>query len=248
MSKVVALHELEDGIVLIAMEDRVSRNTFSKELVAGLLEAFQHIAGNPNYKVVVLTGYDNYFCCGGTKEELISIFKGEIKFNDIDFFTLPLECRLPVIAAMQGHGIGAGLVFGLYADFPVMAKESIYSANFMRYGFTPGVGGTMMLPLKLGEVLGSEMLYTAGNYRGGQLKERGVQLKVFPRADVLKEALSMARELAEKPRQSLIILKEHLTRQIKAGLPEVIERELKMHEISFHLPEVGERINTLFGR
>lgn len=248
MSKVVALHELGSGIVQITMEDRVSRNTFSKELVAGLMNAFQHVAGNPAYKVVVLTGYDNYFCCGGTKEELIRIFKGEIKFNDIDFFTLPLECPLPVIAAMQGHGIGAGLVFGLYADFPIMAKESIYSANFMRYGFTPGVGGTMMLPLKFGEVLGSEMLYTAENYRGGQLKDRGVQLKVVSRADVLKEALLMARELAEKPRQSLTILKTHLTRHIKAKLPEVIEQELKMHEISFHLPEVEERINTLFGR
>jgi polyketide biosynthesis enoyl-CoA hydratase PksI len=248
MGQVVRSSDLGDGIIQITMEDRSSKNTFSKELLTGIIDAFERIRQNPSYKVVILTGYDNYFCCGGTKEELIAIYKGEIGFNDLNFFALPLECEIPVIAAMQGHGIGGGFVFGLYADFAILGRENIYTTNFMRYGFTPGMGATMMVPLRLGEVVGNEMLYTGENYRGGELKERGIRLKVVPKPDVLPEAVKMARMLAEKPRQSLVTLKSHLNEGIRQQLPAIIQKELEMHHITFHQPEVAERIEALFGQ
>ena len=132
MGQVVQLTELEKGIVQITMEDKSSRNTFSKELITGIIASFEKIKNNSTYKVVILTGYENYFCCGGTKDELVSIYKKEIGFNDLNFFTLPLDCEIPVISAMQGHGIGGGFVFGLYADFSILGKENIYTTNFMK--------------------------------------------------------------------------------------------------------------------
>jgi polyketide biosynthesis enoyl-CoA hydratase PksI len=248
MGQVVKLIELEDGIVQIVMEDRSAKNTFSRELIAGITAAFREIEANTNCKVVILTGYENYFCCGGTKDELFAIYKGEIGFNDLDFFTLPLDCKIPVISAMQGHAIGGGLVFGLYADFIILGKENIYTANFMKYGFTPGMGGTFLIPLKMGAVIGNEMLYTAENYRGGELMERNIPLKVVPKANVLQEALQMARLLAEKPRICLTTLKKHLTADIRSKLPSVIDAELQMHSITFHQPEVAERIEAFFGQ
>ncbi len=248
MGQVVQLTELEKGIVQITMEDKSSRNTFSKELITGIIASFEKIKNNSTYKVVILTGYENYFCCGGTKDELVSIYKKEIGFNDLNFFTLPLDCEIPVISAMQGHGIGGGFVFGLYADFSILGKENIYTTNFMKYGFTPGMGGTFMVPLRLGNIIGNEMLFTAENYRGGELKERGIPLKVVPKSEVLNEAIRLAKSLAEKPRLSLLTLKEHLTAAIKTTLPAYIDKELKMHDITFHQPEVAERIEALFGQ
>ena len=105
-----------------------------------------------------------------------------------------------------------------------------------------------MAPLKLGEVIGNEMLFSAENYRGGELKERGTPLKVVPKAEVLQEAIKLAKSLAEKPRLSLVTLKTHLTANIKAKLPEIIRQELSMHKITFHQPEVAERIEALFGK
>ncbi|MCB0583485.1 MAG: enoyl-CoA hydratase/isomerase family protein [Phaeodactylibacter sp.] len=247
MGQVVRLQELGNDMVQVTMEDRAARNTFSEDLIKGIVAAFAHIKNTPSYKVVILTGYENYFCCGGTKEELFRIYKGEISFNDLGFFRLPLECEVPVISAMQGHGIGGGFIFGLYADFTILGRENIYTTNFMKYGFTPGMGGTLMAPLRLGATLGNEMLFSAENYRGGELKERGVPLKVVPKAEVLKEAIGLAKQLAEKPRLSLATLKAHLTAGIKAKLPAIIEEELKMHAITFHQPEVAERIEALFG-
>ena len=138
MGEVVNITEITAEIVQITMQDRESRNTFSKELIQGLKQAFAIINQNKEYKVVILTGYDSYFSCGGTQEELQQIYDGELKFTELDFFTSPIECEIPVIAAMQGHAIGGGLVFGCYADFQILGKENIYTTNFMKYGFTPG--------------------------------------------------------------------------------------------------------------
>lgn len=248
MEQVVSLTEIGEYIIQISMHDRAARNTFSKALIEGLVDAFDTIRNNKKYKVVILTGYDNYFCCGGTKEELFAIYKKEMAFNDLNFFTNPLDCEIPVISAMQGHGIGGGFVFGCYADFIIFGRENIYATNFMKYGFTPGMGGTYMVPLRLGQAIGNEMLFSAENYRGSELQERGVSQKVVPKAEVLNEAIKLAKSLAEKPRLSLVTLKEHLSSEIRAKVPTYIEKELSMHNITFHQPEVKQRIETLFGQ
>ena len=240
--------EVEPGIVQLTMQDRQHKNTFSIGLVTALMEAFKRIAESPQYRAVILTGYDTYFCSGGTQEALQQLHEGQGKFSDGSLYSLPLDCEIPVIAAMQGHGIGGGFVFGLFADFVVLSRESVYTANFMKYGFTPGMGATFVVADKLGVALAHEILLTARSYRGEELAKRGVPFPVLPRAEVLPHALQLARDLADKPRKSLITLKSHLAREARERLPEVIERELAMHELTFHEPEVKERIQRLFGR
>ncbi|PEP90336.1 enoyl-CoA hydratase [Bacillus wiedmannii] len=246
-SSVVTFKEVEPCIVQVKMQDRVYKNTFSEELVHGLIEAFQKIKANPTYKVVILTGYDNYFCSGGTQEGLLAIHEGRGKFTDVNVYALALECEIPVIAAMQGHGIGGGFVMGLFADFVILSRESVYTTNFMQYGFTPGMGATYIVPKKMGFSLGEEMLLNAGNYRGAELEKRGISFKVVSRKDVLSSALQLARQVAEKPRISLITLKNHMVKSIREQLPNVVNQEIAMHDKTFHEPEVKERIIKLFG-
>lgn len=247
-SSVLELREIEPGIVQITMQDREHKNTFSTELIAALIDAFAHIKHDARYRVVILTGYDTYFCSGGTQEALTMLHRGEGTFSDNNLYSLPLECELPVVAAMQGHGIGGGFVFGLFADFVVLSRESVYTTNFMKYGFTPGMGATYVLPQKLGISLSQEMLMSARNFRGEELARRGVPFAVLPRVEVLSHAQELAREIADKPRNSLITLKSHLVRASREQLPAVIAQELAMHEVTFHQPEVKERIDRLFGR
>ncbi len=248
MKQVVELTEIEDHIIQIKMQDRESKNTFSPDLIAGLTNAFEHIESEARYKAVVLTGYDTYFASGGTQEQLMTLSDGNSKFTDFDLYSLSLKCSIPVISAMQGHGIGGGFAMGLFADFVILSRESIYTTNFMKYGFTPGMGATYILPEKLGIVLAEEMLLTAKNYRGQELQSRGVPFPVVPREQVLDHAYGLARSLAEKPRISLITLKDHLVLKLREELPRVIEQEVLMHEKTFAQPSVKERIRSLFGK
>jgi len=129
-----------------------------------------------------------------------------------------------------------------------LSRESVYTSNFMRYGFTPGMGATLILSKKLGFSLAEELLLNAGNYRGAELEKRGVPFPVLPRVEVLNYAVELARQIAEKPRLSLIILKDHLVGPLREKLPEIIKQEVEMHEKTFHQPEVKDRIVALFGK
>lgn len=247
MNDVVHLRFPEPGIAVIEMADRVHMNQFTHALVAGLQQALDKAQKQPDTRVVVLHGVDGVFCAGGTREELLGIADKHIRFDDLPLYRLLLDCEIPVVAAMQGHALGGGLAMGLFADVIVLAEEAIYSANFMKYGFTPGMGATLVLPEKLGATLAAEMLMTAGGYQGGELARRGVGLRVVRRKDVVAVAMRLARELADKPRVSLVLLKKHLTAHLRELLPATVAAELRMHETTFASSEVRERITTRFG-
>lgn len=239
--------EIAPGIVQVTMQDRIYKNTFSTELITGLMEAFAAIRSRPDFKVVILTGYDRYFACGGSREGLLALYEGKAKMTDLHLYSLALECEIPVIAAMQGHGLGGGWCLGLFCDFVIMSRESTYACNHMKYGFTPGDGATLILPEKLGNPLAQEILFTGKNFRGSELAARGVGIPILPQREVLPYALELARELAEKPREALILLKKHMAAPLKARLSEVVEREWELQEKTLvGKPEVLEKMLPAF--
>lgn len=232
-SAVIEAEVYDNGVLLVRLCERDSRNKFSKAFVAGFEEIFAHIRQNQRYKVVVLTGYDHYFASGGTMETLQAIQKGEAKFTDEKIFALPLECDIPVIAAMQGHGIGPGWAVGMFCDEAIFSLESVYYSPYMRYGFTPGAGATLILPSRLGLDLAREVLFTANEYKGYELHARGLQNPVLERAQVLPFALAVANALARQSRAELVAAKTQRSQPLRDQVEANYERELQMHERTF---------------
>lgn len=244
---VVDLCEVSPGIAQITMHDKVNKNTFSIELVTGLMQAFEAVKTDSKYKAVILTGYDNYFACGGNREGMQAIHEGKIKLTDINVYRIPLDCGIPVIAAMQGHAIGSGWCMGLFSDFVIMSRESYYACNHMKYGFTPGDGATLIFPEKLGANLSQEILFLGKKFRGNELERKGIPLPVLPRGEVLPYALKLAKNLVNTPRESLVLLKSHMTDSIRKRLPGVIESEWKMQQKTFlNKPEVFDKLMSAF--
>jgi acyl transferase domain-containing protein/acyl carrier protein/NAD(P)-dependent dehydrogenase (short-subunit alcohol dehydrogenase family) len=240
---------VDERIAVITMQDREQRNMLSDEVVGGLIHAFSETCGNQAIRAIVVTGSDGVFGMGGTEEWLNRLADGKSTCIDVPFlYEGLLKAEVPVIAAMQGHAAGGSLVFGLYADMIVMAQEAVYCANFMKYGFTPGMGATYLLEKKLGPSLAAEMMYTAKWFRGEELEKRGAPFVFRPAAKVLEQAIEMARMLAEKPRESLTVLKQRLSSSILEELPRVLAEEVRMHDRTLRNPEVKERIQQQFHR
>ena len=232
-SDVVRLVAHPDGVLVATLGDRATKNAFSPGLTRGIHELFEHIEAHPEYKVAILTGYDRYFASGGTKEGLLSIHQGTARYSDAPLYELPLRCEIPVIAAMQGHAIGAGWSFGMFCDQVVLAEDAIYSSRFMRYGFTPGFGSTLIFERRFGRDLGREILFAARDYAGRDLQRRGVPMPVVPAQEVLPLALEQAHRLAVSSRQTLIAAKQRATRRLLERLPGIVRAELAMHDRTF---------------
>jgi polyketide biosynthesis enoyl-CoA hydratase PksI len=237
----------EGPVAVVTLDDAQGRNTFSPALTAQLVDCVERAAADPDTRAVLVEGRPELFCAGGTQRELVNFARGHGSFDTDDFFRVFARCPLPVIASLQGHAIGGGLVLALYADFAVFSERSLYAGNFMRYGFTPGMGATHLFPARFGRELGTEMLYTARNYRGAELRERGAPVRVVPHADVPRTAREVARSVCGPPRTSVELLKQELAAPLLAATTEAIAREADLHRTSFRLPEVLDRIEAAYG-
>lgn len=247
LSDKVLLKVVDREIALVTMCDQENRNMFSKEIIEGMQYQFHQIQKMDSIKVIVVTGYDHIFSMGGTKEQLMDIADQKMSFTNEPFIYRGfMETNLPVISAMQGHASGGGMLLGLYADISIMALEAVYSAPFMKLGFTPGMGATYILKEKLGGNIATEMMYTARMYTGEELEKHGASVLFYPQADVLKEALNLARQLCKKRKKALVTLKKELAGRRLAELPYYIEREADMHQDTFAGSEVKEKIRRYF--
>ncbi|WP_050776690.1 polyketide synthase, partial [Streptomyces sp. SPB074] len=235
---------LEGGIGLI----RLNSPMFTDRLLRELREAFDVVAARPDVKAVVVTGSDGVFSMGGTAEALETLAGGEGSFTDQAFvYEGLLRCDRPVVAAIDGHASGGGLAFGLYADVVLLAEESVYSANFVAYGFTPGMGATYVLERRFGAALADEMMLTGRSLTGAELHHHGAMVTVLPRHEVLTAALDRARALAARPEGAVRRLKRELADRVLARLDDVVGREVRMHEDVLG-DEARDRVRGHFSR
>lgn len=247
---VVKLYK-EGRIARVALEEKEGKNTFTPRFIRDLKICFEEINNSEDIHVVLVHGFDNYFCCGGTMDELLELYNGineeyDTNFSEQHFYDVFLQCKVPVIAAMQGHAIGGGFSLACFADVLVMGEQCVYAANFMKYGFTPGMGATYIIPYKMGDTLAAEMMYSARTYFGSDLKARGINAIITDKEKVIATARGIAEDIALKPRISIIALKDTLVEEIRTSLPVAIEREIEQHKISFKQREVLENIHSLY--
>ncbi|MBD3314360.1 MAG: hypothetical protein GF344_01120, partial [Chitinivibrionales bacterium] len=246
-SKAVKATSYPPGIVLVTMEDRESKNMFSEALIAGIKEVFAILEEDRKYKVVIITGYDQYFASGGTKESLLAIQEGKTNFAENYFCDICLNCSIPVIAAVNGHSVGGGWTFGMYADFILLSEEGRFVNPYMNYGFTPGAGATYILAEKLGCDIARESMLTARYYSGKELRERGIGIPVLSKREIIAEGFALAKSLANKPRTLLSAMKKQWTAHMHEPLRKTFDLELGLHEKTFvGNANVIEKVSTEF--
>jgi polyketide biosynthesis enoyl-CoA hydratase PksI len=234
----------DDGVALAEMRDEVGKNALSEAMVQALGDVVRAVARDPSARAMVLLGLPEIFSSGAPRELLRRLAKGEIAPSDIALATALLDAPIPVVAAMEGHATGGGLALGLCADIVVMARESRYGATFMNLGFTPGMGMTCLLEHVLSPAMAHEALYTGELRLGRDFEGKSGVGHVVPRAEVRGRALDVARRIADKPREALVLLKAALAAPRRVALAAACEVESRMHATLFARPETLARIDA----
>jgi enoyl-CoA hydratase/carnithine racemase len=223
-------------------------------LDSAFVEAFSstaaRVAEMADLRVVILRANGNYFSAGASREALLGAADGA----PLSRYTreLPLlVLRIPAftIAAMEGHAIGGGLLLGLWCDLPLLATESLYGANFMTLGFTPGMGSTLALERHFGASLARELMFTGRVLKGREIRDAGVPISrnVIPAREVLEHALDVAAEVASAPRVSVALLKRTLAARDERLLELALAEEREMHAQLFGSDTVRRRILHDYG-
>ncbi|MGZ4112917.1 MAG: enoyl-CoA hydratase-related protein, partial [Tumebacillaceae bacterium] len=113
----------------------------------------------------------------------------------------------PVIAAINGDAIGAGLDMALMCDMRVAGEQARFSEGYVRLGIVPGDGGAYFLPRLVGMAKALELLLTGDMFDAAEAARIGLVNKVVPQEQVLDEAYKLARKIAAQPPIAVQLIK-----------------------------------------
>jgi polyketide biosynthesis enoyl-CoA hydratase PksI len=226
----------ERHVCSITMDDGEGKNALSEPFVAELEAALGSIGDEA--RVVVLRGRKDVFCSGADKETLLRVAKGKIAPTDLLLPRAVLAVPVPVIAAMEGHAVGGGLVIGLCADVTILARQSRYGCSFVSMGFTPGMGASRLLESVLSPAIAHELLYSGEMRLGRDFEGRSGFNYIVDREEVLATADEVASRIADKPRLPLRLMKQTLSLHKRRLFEEARTAEALMHEICFDEPSI----------
>ncbi|MFM6852844.1 MAG: enoyl-CoA hydratase/isomerase family protein, partial [Sphingopyxis sp.] len=169
-------------------------------LLRDLGDALAEMDGDGDVRAIVLASDGRPFC-GGADLASADGF-GAVGDDPIaEFYEQALRLfasRKPIIAAVQGAAVGAGLGLAVAADFRVAGPDARFAGNFTRLGFHPGFGLTHTLPRLIGQQRALEMMMTSARYKAQDVAHWGLVDRLVPStADVRCAAHAMAAEIAQ---------------------------------------------------
>jgi enoyl-CoA hydratase len=233
------------GIAILTLNDPDNLNAMSDEMAQDFSAAIASLRSNKSVRVVILTGSGKAFSAGGHLKMLDAkrALSGEQNRLSMrvfyDSFLCILELGVPLIAALNGAAIGAGLCLACACDVRIASDDARLGFTFLKLGLHPGMGATFLVPRIVGRSVATELLLTSRVISSNDAFEVGLVSKVCPGGTVLQEAQRVAEEiLACGPDASMQLLET--MRGDLSLLPLALEREALCQSINYAGKEFAE--------
>ncbi|MBU4317512.1 MAG: enoyl-CoA hydratase/isomerase family protein [Proteobacteria bacterium] len=210
------LFKTEDGVATITLNCPERKNAFSMEMIDQWAETLRQWRTDPRVKVIVLTGSGDAFCSGANLstsggaqplEEQAFNHKSTL-WDQIHRIPLTLEdIDKPVIAALNGVAVGAGLDMALMCDIRFAAESARFAEGYVNVGFVPGDGAAYYLPRLVGISKALELLWTGDFISASEAERIGMVNRVYPDDQLMEETYKFAQKLANGPPKVIQMIK-----------------------------------------
>ena len=198
-------YRVEQGVGTILFNRPEKKNAFTMEMIDQWAEILRVVRRDDAVRVLVLTGAGDAFCSGG---DLTDLAHGEqtplARKSFLTEHVHRIACTLedldkPVIAAVNGVAVGAGMDFALMCDMRFAAQSARFSEGYIRVGLVPGNGGAYYLPRLVGTAKALELLLTGDFIDAAEALQIGLVNHVYPDNLLLEETYTFAKRLAAGP-------------------------------------------------
>ena len=218
MSYEALLFEKKDGIAIITLNSPDKMNAISTAMKASIAAASEEVDRDESIKVAILTGAGRGFCAGhdisemaaGTAKEPTIYDRLSTANNEASFYKM----QKPVIAAINGACVGAGLALALSCDIRIAADTAKIGSAYAKLGAAPGLGMTFWLPKIIGPAAALEFMLTCKTVLGPEAKTMGIVSQVVPLADLMKTSMEMASQIAQYPTLGVALTKKLVYRSM----------------------------------
>jgi enoyl-CoA hydratase/carnithine racemase len=219
-------YTVADGIGTILLNRPERKNAFTLEMIDDWAEALRSARTDDDVRVIVLTGAGDAFCSGvdlgrylPDREEPTPLERKRNLTDRIHRVAYALEeLDKPVIAAVNGVAVGAGMDMALMCDIRLCSRSARFSEGYIRVGLVPGDGGCWFLPRLVGVAKALELLLT-GDFVGGEEAARlGIANHVYDDEALMDETYALARRLAASPPVAVGMIKRAVYQSARTDL------------------------------
>ncbi|MFT3819294.1 MAG: enoyl-CoA hydratase/isomerase family protein [Rubrivivax sp.] len=227
-----------DGVLLATLDRPEVMNATNARLHWELTQLWGVVADDASTKAVVVTGAgDRAFSAGGDigwveqmvgNPEIIAVVMKEAA----DIVYNMLACDKPIISAINGTAVGAGLAVALMADVSVMSETAKITDGHARLGVAAGDHAAIVWPLLCGPAKAKYYLMTADFIDGREAERIGLVTFSVPQDQVLPRALAVAAKLARGSQAAIRATKKSLNNWMRAAGP-IFDNSLALEMLTF---------------
>jgi enoyl-CoA hydratase/carnithine racemase len=257
MSDAPVLYSLDDqGIATITLNLPDMRNPISDlDLIEALLSTLAAMEDDANVRCAILTGAGSAFSAGGNLKAMrpdsgglnASLpartrrnYKSGIQRLPLAFAAL----EVPVIAAVNGPAIGAGLDLTCMCDLRIASESAKFAESFVKLGIIPGDGGAWLLQRIVGFSKAAELTLTGETIDAAEALRIGLVSKVVPDADLMAEARAMAARIACNPPFAVRMAKRLIWDAQSMSIGQVLEMSAAMQSVAHATKDNAEAVNA----
>ena len=245
MQRETVLVDHDDGVAIVTWNRPKQRNAFSQQMWLEGRDTLRELLADDAVRAVVVTGAGVAFSAGQDLGEMTS---ADAEHGFPGFMDALCAFDKPLVAAVNGVGVGIGLTMLLHCDIVYVAEEARLRAPFIPLGVVPEAASSYLLPLVVGYQRAAEILYTGDWIDARRAVEIGIATRLLSRADLLPAARATALRIAAGPigaiRHTKRLLLATRAEQVRAAR----EREDRAFEVRIGTPENLEAITAFFAK
>ncbi|WP_454740233.1 enoyl-CoA hydratase-related protein [Cupriavidus necator] len=230
----------EDGIAILTLNHPHTRNAIADEsCIQSIVTALAEISADPALRAAILTGAGPAFCAGGSLQSLGQLAAGEPIANEQRYRTgiqrIPRafqQLDIPVIAAVNGPAIGAGLDLACMCDIRIASIRATFAESFVKLGLVAGDGGAWLLARTLPLARAYEMALTGNAIDAQQAMEWGLVSRLAEPEALMEAALTLARAIAVNPGDAVRMTKRLVDASLLNTLDSVLSLSASMQALA----------------
>lgn len=248
--------DFDDGIAILKFNHPEVMNAIGAQMVAELAAAVQEIKRPSNgARCLLLTGEGRGFCSGANLADRRDDVPSDATRSAGDglrsgYHPVLLELRnldMPMVTAVNGAAAGVGMSFAVMADIVCAGKSAFFLQAFARIGLIPDGGATWLLPRLIGWGRAMELSLLAERLPAEKAKEWGLVNFVFDDAALVREALKIARRLANGPK-SLSLIRKAYWQSMTNSYAEQLELEAQLQSVAGTTADHREGVAAFLGK
>jgi len=238
-----------DGVLLITLDAPEKLNATDGAMHLQLSRVFRTIDDDDSVRAVVVTGAGKAFSAGGDLSwitEQVGDYAQTMRVMKEagDLVRTMIDCHTPIVSAINGIAVGAGLAVALLADISIIDEDTRLTDGHVRLGVAAGDHAAVIWPLLCGMAKAKYYLMTADFLDGREAERIGLVTKAVPATDVVPTALDIATRLAAGPLEATRFTKRALNHWLQQALP-AFEASLAYEMLNFLGPDAAEGLAAL---